>query len=133
MTNQIPIAVGLAICEQIIVEENTRNVTLVNCFVERSFEQFPSGPAPFVAFAYLTNGLGEITLEVVVERLDTLDVVHRYSRTAPFTNPLHTIRYAAFVRRCFFPIPGHYEISLRANGETIAQQRIAIKAKEIKP
>jgi hypothetical protein len=35
---QRPIAIGLQVCEQVIYEEETRNVTLVNCFRQRYVE-----------------------------------------------------------------------------------------------
>lgn len=55
----MPIAVGLFLCEQVIVEERTRNVTPVNCFTQRAVKAFP-GSFSFVLFAVLTDGLGEI-------------------------------------------------------------------------
>jgi hypothetical protein len=40
---QRPVAVGLLLCEQVIIEEGTRNVTPVNCFSPRAVERFPRG------------------------------------------------------------------------------------------
>src|SRR5437773_10702408 len=82
--HQCPGVLGLSLCEQVIVEEKTRNVTLVNCFTHRTVEQFPSEPISFVAFAVLCDGSGEITLEVVLQRLDTLEVVKRVSLVTHF-------------------------------------------------
>lgn len=33
---QRPVVVGLVLCEQVIIEEGTRNVTLINCFNKRT-------------------------------------------------------------------------------------------------
>ena len=76
----IPVARGLAVCEQVIVEEGTRNVKLVNCFTTRVVPAFPVEAQPFVVLAFLADGFGEITMEVVVQRLDTLGIVDRASR-----------------------------------------------------
>ena len=35
---QRPIAIGLSVCEQVIVEEESRNVSLINCFSRRTIE-----------------------------------------------------------------------------------------------
>ena len=37
-----PTVVGLKVCHEAIVQEGTRNVTLVNCFRELSFSSFPA-------------------------------------------------------------------------------------------
>ena len=129
---KLPVAVGLSLCEQVVIEEKTHNVTLVNCFTARTAARFPSEPIPFVAYALLTDGLGEITLEVVIQRLDTLDVVHRRSATARFTDPLQTMRCRIRLRSSF-PIPGHYQVTLLANGAFLAQRKMQILAKEKNP
>jgi hypothetical protein len=54
-----PIALGLTICEKIIVEEKTRNVTLVSCFSKLIVEGFPSPSQRFAVYAVLTDGLGD--------------------------------------------------------------------------
>src|SRR6266542_1706349 len=120
---KLPIAVGLSLCEQVVIEEKTRNVTLVNSFTERAAKQFPSEPIPFVVFALLTDGFGEVTLEVAVERLDTLEDVYRKSFRARFTEPLRASRFNYRVRDCRFPVPGDYQVTLLADGEFLAQRR----------
>jgi hypothetical protein len=128
--NQCPTAIGLSLCEQVIIEDKTHNVTLVNCFTERTAEKFPSEPIPFVAFANLTDGLGEGMLEIVVQRLDTLDVVCRKSMRVRFTSPGNTMRLTVRIRDCCFPIPGHYQVSVLADGEFVAQRKMAVWEKE---
>jgi hypothetical protein len=73
---QRPIAVGVLLCEQVIVEEGTHNVTLVNSFTHRKVTSFPA-TFPFIVFASLTDGLGDGFLEVVIERLDSLEELYR--------------------------------------------------------
>src|SRR5437762_129041 len=67
--NHRPIAIGMVLCEQLIVEEGTHNVTPVNCFNVREVEDVPDR-ATFFALAWLVNGMGEMPMEVLVERLD---------------------------------------------------------------
>ena len=49
-------AVGLVTCEQVIVEDRTKNITLVNCFGKRLVQTIPSEPHSFAVFALLTDG-----------------------------------------------------------------------------
>ena len=56
---QKPVAIGMLTCEQVIIEEKTRNVTPVNCFSERTVTRFPSETFPFIVFAPLTDGAGK--------------------------------------------------------------------------
>ena len=50
-------------------------------------KEIPSSPFPFVVFALLTDGMGEMSLKVQILRLDTLDLVAEQSTTARFDNP----------------------------------------------
>ncbi|HZT79951.1 MAG TPA: hypothetical protein VFA26_07015 [Gemmataceae bacterium] len=127
---QRPTAIGLFLCEQVIVEERPRNVTPVNCFTERGAWAFPAEGIRFIAFALLTEGLGEITLELVVHRLDNFEELYRKAFSAEFANPLQTFRCLVRVRNCPFPRPGDYQVSLLAEDEIIAQRKLRIVALE---
>lgn len=127
---QRPVAIGLLLCEQVIVEEKTRNVTPVNCFTHRIVTQFPSEVFSFVAFALLTDGMGDILLEVRISRLDTLDEIYRRSVSFKFTNPLSEVRCIVRIRDCSFPESGHYQIMLLADNEMVCQRKLLVTAKE---
>jgi hypothetical protein len=128
--NHKPVAIGLLLCEQVIFEEHTRNVTPVNCFTKREVEGFPSDPFPFVVFAALLDGMGDIRFEVSVQRLDTFEEVYKREFGAQFTDPLREVRFVFRCRDCRFPIPGEYQVSILADGEVIAQRKLRIYQKE---
>lgn len=119
---QIPVAIGLLLCEQIIVEERTRNVMPVNCFTRRAVDRFPSVPFPFVSYSIITDGQGDVALSLAIQRLDTLEDVYRRRLAVRFVNPLLEARCVFRIRDCSFPIPGGYLVSLFADGELIAQK-----------
>jgi hypothetical protein len=123
---QIPVAVGLLLCEQVIIQEGTRNCTPVNCFSERFVRRVPTEPMSFELLAYLTDGMGEIRLDLVLERLDTLEEILRHSRTVRFRGPLDEMRFRVAFRNRSFPVAGGYQFQLRAGGELIAQKRFII-------
>jgi len=123
---QKPLASGLLLCEQAVIEERTRNVTLVNCFSRRAVERFPSEMFPFVVFALLTNGLGEISLELVIQRLDTFDEVYQRIISFRLANPLQEAKLLLRVRDCSFPVAGVYQVALLVENEPLAQRRVRI-------
>src|SRR5947207_2224766 len=126
---QRPVAIGLLLCEQIIVENATHNVTPVNCFTHRTVDTFPSVPFPFVVLAILTDGAGEIPLEILIQRLDTLDEVYRAAVSFRFTNPLREVRCTVRIRHCSFPVPGHYQVLLFADNEMVAHRKLVLTQK----
>jgi hypothetical protein len=121
------------LCEQVIIEAETRNVTPVNCFSRRTVDRFPSEAVPFVVFAILSDGQGEMPLDVVVSRLDNLDIVYRRSVQCRFTDPLQAVRCIFRIRDCSFPTSGHYQVSLLADRELVAQRKLVILWRESLP
>jgi hypothetical protein len=124
---QLPIAIGLVLCEQVIIEEGTRNITPVNCFNVREVDDIP-GRASFCVLAWLADGKGEKTAELVVQRLDNLDEVFRSKAKLVFRDPGHTPRFLARIN-CDFPISGYYEIMLLIDGELIAHRKFRVQKK----
>jgi hypothetical protein len=103
MMLQRPSAVGLFVCEQLIVEEGTKNLTVVNAFVRRTVASFPAEPFPFLVFALLTDGLGEGTVDVVISRIDTEEELFQRSTPYRFTDPLAKMQLTLRVRHFSFP------------------------------
>jgi hypothetical protein len=118
---QRPNAAGLILCRLLIVEEKTRNVTLVNSFQRMVVNSFPSGPVPFSVFTTLSDGLGDTMLELVVSRCDTLDEIYSRSFAVRFNDPLKQLRLWWQVRSWSFPVPGAYQFVLQADKEPITQ------------
>lgn len=121
---QKPVAIGLLLCEQVIVEENTRNVTPVNCFTFRLKESSQPQPLSFVVLGFLTDGLGKIQLDVTIQRIDNMEEIHHRTQYLEFQNPLQSFRFTLRIKNCVFPDPGQYLVSLLADGEMIAQRKL---------
>ncbi len=90
---QIPTAIGLLVCEKSVVEEGTKNITLVNCFSIQKVQRVPSEPRQFTVFASLIDGDGEISLEVVVNRLEDGAEMYKRARSLVFDNRLQEVRF----------------------------------------
>jgi uncharacterized protein DUF6941 len=123
---QRPVASGLVVCEQAVVEEGTRRVTLVNVFDRLRVGPFPSGPQQFVVFANLSDGLGDVNLELVVHRLDNFAEIFRQSKKLRFADRLQQVKFLFRVTQCSFPVSGPYQVLLRAEGNFVAQRRILV-------
>ncbi len=118
---QLPNVVGLTLCEQVITDASTRNLTLVNTFTRLRCSTFPSPPQRFVVGTVLTDGLGDGTMSLVVSRLDTLDEVAQRRWRMRFADPLRIIRVIVRMRNVSFPVPGQYQLALFADEEWLAQ------------
>jgi hypothetical protein len=129
---QRPMVLAFVLCEQFIVEEKTRNLTLVNCFTRRTVELVPSEPLSFMALAQLSDGQGTMPMGVTIRHWDTDDEVAEEMVQVHFPDQLHEARFSLRVT-CSFPVLGASQVSLVAGGEVIAQRKLRIQAKEIEP
>ena len=126
-----PLAIGLTVCETVIVDVETRNATLVNCFSRRGVTAEPSEPLSFFVCATLTDGVGDMPLVVQVLRLDTLDPIFEREVSIHLPAPLAELHVHLRVRHCVFPHAGPYNVALLADGEMIAQRRLQIYLREV--
>src|SRR5258707_12818996 len=103
---KLPNAVGLILCHRTIVEEGSREVTRVNTFGRLRCASFPSPPQRFVAYALLTDGLGEARMSLVVSRLDTFEDIYERHWPVRFADPLRSAQLIVRLGSIVFPVPG---------------------------
>ena len=127
---QRPNAIGLVVCQQAVIEEGTRNMTLVDAFNRLTLGTFPTPPQHFTVYALLTDGLGTMTLTMNVAPLDTLEPILTRSWQATFPDALYELRLVARTKSVCFPAPGRYEINLLAEGEMLARRVITLVREE---
>jgi hypothetical protein len=125
-----PIVLGLTICEKAIVEEGTRNVTIVSTFTRLVVDEFPSPPQRFSVYSVLTEGLGDGTILLTVTNLETDEEVDRIERSFRFPDRLAEIRLLFRIRECSFPVEGTYQITLYIDGEWLAQRRLQVRERQ---
>jgi hypothetical protein len=121
-----PVAVGLALCEQVIVEEGTGNISLINTFTRWKADAFPSLPLPFCAYCVLLDGKGDGTIQLTIIQEDTADVIYDVSHTVNFPDPLTEVRILFRVDDCSFPAAGLYYATLSVDGDSVAQRRFEV-------
>jgi hypothetical protein len=124
------IALGLTLCEKVIVEERTRNTTIVSTFTKMFADEFPSPPERFALAAVLTGGQGEGTLDLVITRLDTDEETYSIRRQLRFPGRLAEVQVVFHLRDCSFPAPGQYDAILLVDGEWIARRKFSVQQRE---
>lgn len=119
---QVPILVGLKLCKETIVEEKSKNVSLINCF-QRLY--VPSFPSPFQLFkicAVLTDGMGETEMSISIERRSSMRTIYERTWQVNFSDPSLQRWVLLTVSRCSFPEAGGYRAILWAEQEEVLGQ-----------
>ena len=122
-----PTARSLLICEQVIIEETTHNVSLINCSTMLVADSFPTANQKFAIFCALVDGQGNIRLDVQIRRTDNMDVVFERNFQLAFIDRHQEVRFIYRVRDCVFPIASGYQVALLADGELIAMTTFVVR------
>jgi hypothetical protein len=129
----LPTVVGLFMCEKTIVEEGTRNITLVSAFTKLVVDRFPSPPQQFALVVALTDGLGDARIRLIGTRLETGEDTYGVEQRIHFPDRLHEMRVIFKVAGCSFPAPGSYQFTLYLDNEWLAQRRFLVVQREAPP
>jgi hypothetical protein len=121
-----PIALGLTLCQQVVVEEGTKNVSLINAFTVWNIAGLSSAPRPFCAVATLIDGEGDGTIELAITREETEALVFTIQRPIHFPDRLTEVRALCRINGCSFPAVGLYSATLLVDGEWVTQRRFRV-------
>ena len=121
-----PVAVGLVLCAQVIVEEGTRHASLINTFTHWKGTTFPSVSRPFCVVSVLLEGEGDGTIRLTIIREDTAGVIDDVRHSVRFPDRLLEMRALFRVNDCSFPAAGLYFATLSVDGEWVAQRRFHV-------
>ena len=124
---QTPTVLGLILCEHVDVDRATGRFSLVGLFHVRRFRDYPTPPQAFAAYAALFDGIGEGKLELVIHRVETGEDVYTYKRWLAFPGRQMTLHLEIRIKRCAFPAPGRYDVSLRFNGEELTHRFLDVR------
>jgi hypothetical protein len=121
-----PVALGLVLCDTVVVEEKTKKASLIGTFAGIKVNEFPATAPPFSVFAVLVDGQGRATIKLSVLRLDSNEEVYAYDSQVHFPDPLAEVRFHLRLHHCVFPAAGTYQFTLLVDGEWVAQRRIRV-------
>ena len=116
-----PVAIGLQLCRDYIVEEGSRNVTLVKCFHQIQSASFPLKIHPLALAARLTDGQGELQLSVVVCQLATMKEAIVKAVKVQLNDRLANYWFLARASKVTLPVEGLYQFVLLSDGELVGQ------------
>jgi uncharacterized protein DUF6941 len=125
-----PQALSVTLCDRVIIEQGTKNPTVVGIFLARKVEAFPSEPVAFSVFVPLTDGSGTGTIELVAVRLDTNDQIYAQRGEVVFPHRLAVVNVHFRVSKIRFPAPGSYAFMLLVDSDLIAQRRVEVYQRE---
>ncbi len=108
-----PELVSLVLCDRIEMNPAARQYSLVGLFHSRRFASFPSPVQEFSAYAALHGGVGEGRITLVIAHAATEEEVYRFQRWTAFPGRGLISTFEAPVRKCVFPEPGRYFVTLR--------------------
>lgn len=69
-------------------------------------------------------------MQVRIHRSDDLDIIYDIVKLVRFPHPLADAYFLLRIRNFSFPAAGHYQISLLAENELLAQRKVRILLKE---
>src|SRR5436190_1412985 len=124
---ELPVARGLFLCDWLIVDAQTNKVSLINLFDRVRVTQFPSIPKPFVVYALLTDGFGDIEMRVDIESDDGEHLVYSKTLRVRFSDRLAPAHCRFTITSCSFPNAGGYQVVLYANGSPVAQTTVDVR------
>ena len=123
-----PMALALLLCEQVIVDQHSRNPSPINIFTGLAVERFPSDPQRFSVFAALTDSQGDGRLEVRAIRLDTGNQFYAQQYPLQFPNRATVVNVNIRIRNIRFPVSGEYEFLLLVDGHLVAHRKLRVYA-----
>jgi hypothetical protein len=125
--DELPTLRQLLVCEKVIFEQGSGNVSLINCHSVRRAERFPTKPVDFIVYGLLTNGFGPFTLEFRINRPDTDGTI--FQRFFPMLVPdrLRSIDFVCRLNDFVFPGESIYEILLLAGEELLGMTTLELK------
>ena len=123
-----PTALALILCEQVLVDQLSRNPSPINIFTGLAVQGFPSERQRFSVFAALTDSQGDGRLELRAIRLDTGEQFYAQHYPIHFPDRPTVINVNIRVRAVRFPVAGVYEFLLLVDGSLIAQRRLRVYA-----
>jgi hypothetical protein len=128
-----PTALGLILCDYVIVEEGTRKISTIGHFDKWKATQFPSVPRPFCVFTRLTDAHGTGIVDLVISRLETEEEIHSLRVEGHFPHRLAVVPLLFRINDCSFPTAGSYVVTLSVDGVEVAEHRLPVYAAEDLP
>ena len=125
--------VGLVLCKRLHVDPGLAELSLVGLFHSLELASWPSAPQSFTVYTALHGGEGEGRMELIVTQMATeLDLFRRRWWYA-LPGRRRTVHLEVPIRRCVFPAPGRYGVTLRFENEDLNRRSFDVNARRGNP
>jgi hypothetical protein len=121
-----PIALGLSLCDYVIVEEGTKKVSLIGTFTGIVVDHFPAVPQLFSVFSALIDGLGNATMKIAITNQETSEEIYARERQIHFPSRLTEVFIHYRIGQCRFASPGLYQATLFVDNDWVAQRQFRV-------
>jgi hypothetical protein len=113
-----------------MVEEGTKQPSLLGIFRHLSSRVFPFDPLPFSVFATLTGTEGEGEMTLSVTEVETDEEIRSLTRRIAFPDRFAEGRVHFRLTDCYLPRPGGYMFTLTVDGDWVAHRRLHVEQRE---
>lgn len=127
-----PVLLSIIICDQVIIDSITRNVSIIAAFETISAQKYPARHPRLALFCQLTNGRGKtkITLRLVdVQQED--EIMFEQTVEQEFKDVRQIANFAFNIGGIVFPHPGEYRFQIYAGTELLGERRIICREIEL--
>jgi hypothetical protein len=115
-----PKSLSLMLCDGVQIDTAGPKLSLVGLFYSLRFPSFPTSVRVFTAYALLYGGEGEGRMNLDIKRADTEASCYSNELWRGFAPGVISTAEIK-VRKCRFPSPGRYIVTLFFEGEIVAQ------------
>jgi hypothetical protein len=123
-----PIAIGLLLCDRVIVDKDTNSPSAIGIFTGLAVEQFPSDPQRFSVLCVLTDAQGDGRAKLGVYHLNEhwlrQEEIYGTEHMIRFPDRFAVVNFNLRVRTIRFPAPASYEFVLFVDGDEVAHRRV---------
>ena len=128
--SKLPKVIGLMVCRRFDVDVTSGLVSLHGICDSLTYSRFPTRPEPFTVYVHLYGSDSEGTIDLLVKRLETEQLIYRYRRWLAFPGAGQFVHLEMPIRRCSFPSPGRYLMELFFDGKFLSHRVIDIEKGE---
>jgi len=125
-----PIAIGLLLCDRVIVDKDTNSPSAIGIFTGLAVEHFPSDSQRFSVLAVLTDAQGDGRGKLAVYRLNEhwlrQEEIYATEHTLRFPDRFAVVNFNLRLRTIRFPASGSYEFVLFVDADEVAHRRVRV-------
>jgi hypothetical protein len=125
--NEKPLAESLVICDQIITEAGTNKKSLIGIFNSIGSANFPAQHPKLCVYAAMSNGRGEMVVDLRCVRMQDNSEVFKISASMQFPDPNTVVEWVANFNQLPFEQAGLYSFELIYEEEILLEKRFNVQ------